>query len=41
MGAKDFHELTRQHPELRDSVHKIAAERKAYTGQPKPAPTEG
>ncbi len=29
LTGKDFHELARQHPELKDAIHKIAAERKA------------
>ena len=40
LSAKDFHELTRQHPELKETVHKIAAERKAHTAAPK-ATTDG
>ena len=38
LSGKDFHELARQHPELKDAIHKIAAERKAAnTGAPKAA----
>jgi voltage-gated potassium channel len=29
LQARDFHELTQQHPELRETIHRIAAERKA------------
>jgi voltage-gated potassium channel len=29
LNGKDFHELARHHPELKDAIHRIAAERKA------------
>lgn len=29
LSGKDFHELMRHHPELKESIHKIAAERRA------------
>jgi len=42
LSGKDFHELARQHPELKDAIHKIAAERKAAnTGAPQAAAAAG
>lgn len=38
LTGKDFHELARHHPELKDSIHKIAAERKAANTPKSPAP---
>ncbi len=38
LSGKDFHELARHHPELKDAVHKIAAERKAANLAKSPAP---
>ena len=36
LSGKDFHELARQHPELKDAIHKIATERKAANTGAKP-----
>lgn len=38
LAGKDFHELARRHPELKDAIHKIAAERKAANAAKSPAP---
>ena len=38
LGGKDFLDLARHHPELKDAIHKIAAERKAANAAKSPAP---
>lgn len=38
LTGKDFHDLARHHAELKDAIHKIAAERKAANVAKSPAP---